>query len=569
MAVGVRTIRTRFDGDTRGIDAASKRAGGSVGRFSKALSGLKTAALAGAAAVAAVGVAAVAFGPKLLDQAAGWELAANKAKIVFEDQLGVAEKWAKDNGAAMGLTTREAVGLAASFADLLKPMGFGAKEATKMATNVVGLSGALSEWTSGKLSSAEVSDILAKAMLGEREGLKQLGISIMESDVQARLAKKGQQGLTGAALEQAKAIATQELIFEKSADAQKAYAEGGDTLSRTLATGKAKLRDWAQTLIVKATPAIKKAAEWVELHLAPAVRRFAGWVRDEVVPALQTFAGWVRDEVLPRLEDLWGYLEENVIPVLKTLVEGAIKVAKKAWDDITEAVRDHKDELIFVGKGLKDVADFIVKYVLPVLGPLFVGAVGTTVLVIRGLIFTTAMLVRGWQFLATATKVVASGIGDAWTGVRNLVVGTFNGLIRFFGGLGAKFRSAASGMWDGIRDAFRSAINWVIDKWNSLSFTLPPVKFLGQTFGGFTLSTPHVNRFHTGGVVPGPLGREVPILARAGERVLTREQQQTELGDTHVTVVIDGRAVDESLVRVVSRRDRRLGGRLATGVGLA
>ena len=41
----------------------------------------------------------------------------------------------------------------------------------------------LRAWSGGQTSAAEVSDILAKAMLGETDGLKQLGISISQDEV--------------------------------------------------------------------------------------------------------------------------------------------------------------------------------------------------------------------------------------------------------------------------------------------------------------------------------------------------------------------------------------------------
>jgi hypothetical protein len=86
--------------------------------------------------------------------------------------------------------------------------------------------------------------------------------------------------------------------------------------------------------------------------------------------------------------------------------------------------------------------------------------------------------------------------------------------------------------------------------------------------GGNSISAPKLPKFHTGGVVPGALGREVPILARAGEGVFTREQMAA-IGDTNVTVIIDGRAIDESMVRVVRSRDRGLKRRVLAGSGAA
>jgi hypothetical protein len=62
-------------------------------------------------------------------------------------------------------------------------------------------------------------------------------------------------------------------------------------------------------------------------------------------------------------------------------------------------------------------------------------------------------------------------------------------IFSFIGGLPGRIRSAASGMWDGISDAFRAAINAVIGWWNRLSFPtfdIPSVDvpFLGTIGGG-------------------------------------------------------------------------------------
>ena len=63
-------------------------------------------------------------------------------------------------------------------------------------------------------------------MLGEREQLKSLGISINQAEVDARVLANQQKGLTYATEQQAKAVATQQLIYEKSEDAQTAFEEG-------------------------------------------------------------------------------------------------------------------------------------------------------------------------------------------------------------------------------------------------------------------------------------------------------------------------------------------------------
>lgn len=55
-------------------------------------------------------------------------------------------------------------------------------------------------------------------------------------------------------------------------------------------------------------------------------------------------------------------------------------------------------------------------------------------------------------------------------------------------------------VFDGVKNGFRAAINWIIGKWNSLSFSLPSVSFLGQQIGGGSIGTPHVDYLASGGI---------------------------------------------------------------------
>ncbi|NKZ90517.1 hypothetical protein GS966_11295 [Rhodococcus hoagii] len=107
-----------------------------------------------------------------------------------------------------------------------------------------------------------------------------------------------------------------------------------------------------------------------------------------------------------------------------------------------------------------------------------------------------------------------NGIRDAVTGVSDWVNQKFEAMVGFVTGLPGKIRSAASGMWDGIKDAFKSALNWVIEKWNSLSFTLPSIEAFGHKIGGGTFGVPKIPTFAQGGKIVGPgTGTSDSILA--------------------------------------------------------
>jgi hypothetical protein len=232
--------------------------GSKVGRVGTNVA--KSFAVMGAAAA---GLSAVA-GKKLFDL--GEELTSLDTKIntVFSDQsLQTVTNWADQVAARMGLTRTQAQGLAAGVGDLLKPMGFSAQSAADMSTELVGLAGALSEWSAGQRSVEETAEILQKAVLGEREGLKQLGISINQAEVDQKALAIATYFGRDAITAQDKALATQSLILEKSTDAQAAYAAGGNKLTEASNRLRAAFGELQERLARKLLPVFAKAAEIV------------------------------------------------------------------------------------------------------------------------------------------------------------------------------------------------------------------------------------------------------------------------------------------------------------------
>lgn len=155
-----------------------------------------------------------------------------RASIVFGDSLSYVEEQADLLAKKMGVTNHEFVSMAANTADLLIPLDFTRDKAAEMSVELQSLTGALDEWTSGQIGATEISNILTKAMLGENEQLKQLGIAIRkDSDEYRNLVKQkiADEGVTKA---QAEAMATLELIQRKSIDAQQSYNTEGNKLLR-------------------------------------------------------------------------------------------------------------------------------------------------------------------------------------------------------------------------------------------------------------------------------------------------------------------------------------------------
>lgn len=118
-------------------------------------------------------------------------------------------------------------------------------------------------------------------------------------------------------------------------------------------------------------------------------------------------------------------------------------------------------------------------------------------------------------------------VSDHWVLIAGILTGPVGLAIAYivdhFGQIESAVRSmpgkisgAASGMFDGIKNAFRSAINSVIGWWNNLSFSLPGIDAGPIHIGGFTLGTPNISYLAAGGIVPARPGGTLAVLAEAG-----------------------------------------------------
>ncbi|MCK9250345.1 MAG: tape measure protein [Solirubrobacteraceae bacterium] len=107
---------------------------------------------------------------------------------------------------------------------------------------------------------------------------------------------------------------------------------------------------------------------------------------------------------------------------------------------------------------------------------------------------------------AAGAGVVAAflGIGSAAKAVYTTATGWLGRIPGWIGGLGGKISSAATGAFDGIKEALRGALNWVIDRINGFEVTLPKIKIMGRNVvpgGGTKIGFPDIPRIDTGGTV--------------------------------------------------------------------
>lgn len=139
-----------------------------------------------------------------------------------------------------------------------------------------------------------------------------------------------------------------------------------------------------------------------------------------------------------------------------------------------------------------------------------------------------------------AFKIVKDAAIDVWDFIKSLPEKLM--------GIGGAIRDAI--MWP-----YRTAFNLVAKAWNNtvgkLSFEIPSWV---PGMGGKGFSMPKLPEFHQGGVVPGPRGAEVPIMAMAGETVVPAGQSG---GTTVIQLVVDGRVLTEVVHNGLLAKQRR------------
>lgn len=158
-------------------------------------------------------------------------------------------------------------------------------------------------------------------------------------------------------------------------------------------------------------------------------------------------------------------------------------------------------------------------------GTMMLNPIGLIVAAIAGLVAAVVLIATKTTWFQTIWDTVWNAIKAAWDWVWGVLQAGFNGLMDAFGAVGNKvgevkdwivarwndvvgfvtglpgrIGSAASGMWDGIKNAFKGAINWIIQAWNAIEFRIPGFEVGPIKWDGFTLGLPDLPLLATGGL---------------------------------------------------------------------
>lgn len=182
--------------------------------------------------------------------------------------------------------------------------------------------------------------------------------------------------------------------------------------------------------------------------------------------------------------------------------------------------------------------------------------------------------VAGWQLsianrVGNAFSALVSAFGKAWSSLGE-AVGRFLGWVA---GLPGSIANRMSGAWDGLTGGFRSAINWIIDKWNNLSFGIPGVDThipgIGK-IGGFTLNTPNIPRLAKGAIVRATPGGSIVNVGEGGrDEAVVPLPAGFGMGGGPIVLELrsSGSRVDDLLLRILRDAIQVKGGNVQVVLG--
>ena len=277
---GERTFKVQILGNADGAIAAFKKLGregertlGQLQTVGKVLGGafdfVKKAAFIAGAAIGAVGAASFVA----VQKASDLNETITKSNVIFGDAARTVQAFADTAARSLGQTRQEAIDAAATFGTFGKSAGLGGLELANFSTKFVTLAADLASFNNTSPEEAVLA--LGAALRGEAEPIRRFGVLMNDAALKQVALEMGIYQGNGALTAQQKVLASSELLFRQTTDAQGDFERTSGGLANQQRILKASIDDIVTTL--------------GEL-LLPAFERFVTFINDNIVPAVKAFA---------------------------------------------------------------------------------------------------------------------------------------------------------------------------------------------------------------------------------------------------------------------------------------
>jgi TP901 family phage tail tape measure protein len=274
------------------------------------------------------------------------------------------------------------------------------------------------------------------------------------------------------------------------------------------------------------------------------------------------------------IKHLWDNSEDFRAAVLK-IWDAIQQAVTTVVDAVKQALEENAETVDTLREAFATMAQFIMDYVVPIVAEFvanyLVSLIEFLAEVVVGIVATIARFARFIAMLIEVGQSIATFVTEAveWVSQFAEDIGTtFDELGGNIAGIWEGIYTTIAGILDKVREAVKSAINFIIDGWNRLSFSVPGVTVGDKTFGGFTIKVPQIPRLALGGIVTQPtlalVGEDGPeaVLPLTG-----RNAAAAGIGTGGATINLtvnagmgtDGASVGRQVVEAIRQYERQSG----------
>ena len=522
------TLTVIFKGEDSTLGRTADRVGASFGKLGGIVAG---AAAVGVTALAGLAVGAVGLGAKLVGMGSDAEEMLGKFDVVFANTGGRVTDQLTAFANEVGRSRFELQGMASTFGDTLKPMGFTEDAAADLAVMLSELAVDL-----GSFNDMETDEALRRlqgTLIGSHENALAFGVIINENTLKAELAAQGWDELTGAAFEQAKVQARINLLLAGTTDAQGDAARTSQSWANQMRGLKARLTDTATEIGLKLLPAVTPLlgmigelaqraipllTDMFENKLLPIIQDVSGFFRglvaniqdglDPIVAITDAFLNWtnVGENLSDEAFDFVVNLDENIKNLWATVVEFT-----QPLTDVISGFFEWKDVLIALAIVLAGVVLSAIISIVVAIGPILLAlaAIVAAVALVRQIwendfLGIRTALVTFWtnhaqpilrklqewlgenipiaiEFLTDLwTNTLLPAIETVWSFIKGDLFPLFEALWELIEVAGGVALTAIQGIWQNVLEpALQSMWEWISDRllpvWESFEFMMGKV----------------------------------------------------------------------------------------------
>lgn len=222
----------------------------------------------------------VRFGKQCIEAASNLQEVANVVNVTFGKSAAIVSDWAKQNAANFGLSETSAKRYAGTFGTMAKQFSFTEEQATQMAVELTKLSGDLASFYN--ITDQAAATKLKAVFTGETEGLKELGVVMTQTQLDAYAMAKGWGKTTKEMSEQEKVALRYTYTMEKLAHAQGDFSRTSDGYANSVRRLQLELENMKVAVGAELLPVAVSGLQTITALIkavAPTVVRVAQYVR--------------------------------------------------------------------------------------------------------------------------------------------------------------------------------------------------------------------------------------------------------------------------------------------------